>query len=108
MSSVLDESINCLLQSDFVQVLIICVLCVFAAQGVLRQALFTTLMSDPDSSSEWDIVVTSDIFGKWERVVRSLITIKVRLGGLFGQLLLKEIPNVDGLDDKIGAQVLRA
>ena len=43
-------------------------------------------MSDPDSSSEWDIVVTSDIFGKWERVVRSLITIKVRLGGLFGQL----------------------
>ena len=43
-------------------------------------------MSDPDSSSEWDIVVTSDIFGKWERVVRSLITIKVRLGGLWGQL----------------------
>ena len=43
-------------------------------------------MSNPDSSSEWDIVTTSDICGNWERVVRSVISIKVKLGGLFGQL----------------------
>ena len=43
-------------------------------------------MSNPDSSSEWDIVVTRDICEQWERVVRSLISIKVRLGGLWGQL----------------------
>ena len=43
-------------------------------------------MSIPDSSSEWDFVFAGEVCVHWERVVRSLITIKVRLGGLFGQL----------------------